>query len=58
MQVESYIHSPALFKHLTNIFATKYPFDAFFDESKVIRILNHPDGYEEMLHLQSKFFMQ
>lgn len=57
MQVESYLHSPALFRKLTDIFSDKYPFDAFFDEKKVLRILNSPDGYAEMLHLQGKFFM-
>ena len=45
MQVESYIHSPLLFSELTKIFEAKFPFDAFFDEAKVIRILNSPDGY-------------
>jgi len=57
MQVESYLHSPALFSRLTDIFSEKFPFDAFFDERKVLRILNSPDGYSEMLHLQGKFFM-
>lgn len=57
MQVESYLHSPTLFRRLTDIFSEKFPFDAFFDEKKVLRILNSPDGYAEMLHLQEKFFM-
>lgn len=57
MQVEAYIHSPLLFSELTKIFELKFPFDAFFDESKVIKILNSPEGYEEMMNLQNKFVM-
>lgn len=55
MQVEAYIHSPLLFNELTKIFEAKFPFDAFFEESKVIKILNSPDGYEEMMNLRDKF---
>ena len=55
MQVESYIHSPALFHELTKIFENKYPFEAFFDEKKVLKILDSPEGYEQMMNLQGKF---
>ena len=55
MQVESYIHSPTLFYELTKIFESKYPFEAFFDEKKVLKILDSPEGYEQMMNLQDKF---
>lgn len=57
MQIESYIHSPSLFKALTRIFEDNYPFAAFFDERRIIKILNSPDGYEETMCMSGKFFM-
>jgi hypothetical protein len=56
MQVESYLHSPNLYRRLTAIFEKKYPFDAFFSESKVINILNMPEGYDEIINMQGKNF--
>lgn len=57
MQIESYIHSPALFNSLTRIFEQNYPFEAFFDERRIKKILNSPDGYEEAMCMSGKFFM-
>lgn len=57
MQIESYIHSPVLFKALTRIFEDNFPFAAFFDDRRVIKILNSPDGYEETMCMSGKFFM-
>jgi len=57
MQVESYLHSPNLYREFTKIFEKKYPFEAFFSEQKVQMILNSPEGYDEMIHLQGKTFV-
>ncbi|APG77358.1 hypothetical protein 1 [Shahe heteroptera virus 4] len=56
MQVESYLHSPYLFNELTNIFNINYPFDAFFSEDKVIKILQSDEGYDYITNLQGKNF--
>lgn len=56
MQVEAYLHSPALFKELTRIFSDTYPFEAFFDELKVIKILTDTDGYDYVLDMLGKNF--
>lgn len=57
MQIEAYLHSLALFKQLTKLFEDKYPFDAFFNENKVIRILTDDVGYDYVISMQNKNFM-
>lgn len=56
MQIEAYLHSPALFASLTKIFNDRYPFEAFFDEKKVLSILASDEGYDYVLKMQDKFF--
>ena len=48
VQVEAYIHSPSLFKRLTNIIAETLPFQPLFTEAQVIKILQSDDGYEKL----------
>lgn len=57
MQVEAYLHSKALFSALTTLFENKYPFDAFFNENKVLKILTDNDGYEQIITMQNKNFL-
>lgn len=57
MQVEAYLHSKALFSSLTSLFESRYPFDAFFNENKVLKILTDTDGYEEIIAMQNKNFL-
>jgi len=54
MQIESYLHSPALFAELTRTFENNYPFEAFFDENRVLRILEDPAGYDNVITMQKK----
>jgi len=56
MQIESYLHSPSLFYELTKIFNDRFPFEAFFDEKKVIKILSSVDGYDHVLDMLNKNF--
>jgi hypothetical protein len=56
MQIESYLHSPNLYKALTKIFEDKFPFVPFFTESKIISILRSPEGYEQVINMQHKNF--
>nr|WEU70951.1 MAG: nonstructural polyprotein [Hangzhou picorna-like virus 1] len=56
MQVESYLHSPGLFSALTKIFNERYPFEAFFDEKKIVKILTDEKGYDHVLDLLGKNF--
>jgi hypothetical protein len=56
MQVESYLHSPNLYRELTKIFERKFPFEAFFNEDKVVQILQSHDGYDMITALQNKNF--
>lgn len=57
MQVEAYLHSKALFAALTTIFESKYPFDAFFNENRVLKILTDSDGYDQIITMQNKNFL-
>lgn len=57
MQVEAYLHSPHFFNELTKMCNKFYPFDAFFSEEKVIKILTSEEGYEQVLRMQEKYFM-
>lgn len=56
MQIEAYLHSPALFSELTKIFNDRYPFEAFFDEKKIVKILLDEEGYNYVLDLLDKKF--
>lgn len=56
MQVEAYLHSPSFFRALTAIFNKNYPFDALFDEKKVLNILRSDEGYERVIAMQNKNF--
>lgn len=55
-QIESYLHSPMLFRMVTKIFNDKMGYDhKLFNEEEVIGILNSPDGFTETLKLHGKF---
>jgi len=54
MQIESYLHSPTLFAELTRTFENNYPFEAFFDENRVLRILEDPAGYDNVVTMHKK----
>lgn len=54
MQIEAYLHSPILFKELTNIFTRYMPFEVFFDENKVLDILKNDDAYMEVCRMSGK----
>jgi len=49
VQVEAYIHSPALFTQLTQVMSEQYPFAPLFRPEQVIKILTSPDGYVEVM---------
>jgi len=46
MQVEAYLHSPLLYRRLTDLFIKYYPFEAFFTEPQVLKILDADSGYD------------
>lgn len=54
VQVEAYLHSPALYQRLTTIMEKYYPFVALLDERRVIRILNDEEGYKQVLSMAAK----
>lgn len=55
-QIESYLHSPLLFRLITKIFDEKMGYDhKLFTEAEVIGVLNSPDGFTETLKLHGKF---
>lgn len=55
-QVEAYLHSPALFRSLTNIYGEKLGYTTeLFDEARVVSILTSPDGYAKVLEMLNKF---
>lgn len=56
VQLESYLHSPALFVGITNLFKKRLGYDRdLFTEQEVIHILNDEDGYCTMLELLNKY---
>jgi hypothetical protein len=49
VQVESFLHSPALFEQLTSIFKSNYPMTPLFNSEKIIEILSRDDGYKSVM---------
>lgn len=56
MQIEAFLHSTTFFKELTKVCEDTYPFEAFFDEARVLRILLDPAGYDSVINMQHKNF--
>jgi hypothetical protein len=54
VQIEAYIHSPAMFKCFTNMFKKYMPFTPLFDTEQVKNILSKDDAYIETLRLMGK----
>lgn len=56
VQIESYIHSPALFHKFTDLFHSEMGHEhTIFTELEVIDILEDDDGYAHFLHLSGKY---
>lgn len=56
VQIEAYIHSPALFRKFTLLFNNELGHEhILFTENEVVAILNDPYGYEKLLQLSGKY---
>jgi hypothetical protein len=53
MQVEAYLHSPLFYRKLTNVFEKYFPFDPFFTEERVRKILDDDAGYAYVTNLKN-----